>query len=420
MVTNAHMPSEDRLGLLYRLTRTFNSTLDLDEVLNRVMDEVIKAVHAERGFLMLLDNEGKLSFRVARGMNQQDIEDPQFQVSRSILDQVVKDQKPILTSDAQLDERFSMRESILMKGLRAILCVPLMVKDKITGVIYTDNRIQAGIFLKDDLELLNSIASNAAIAIENARLYQVAIEQGRMEREMQMARKVQAGLLPRSIPEIAGWEFSATWVPAREVGGDYYDFIPMQDEHLGVLVADVTDKGMPAALFMASTRNIVRSCMDGKNGPAACLTKANQLISAESDDNMYVSMFYCCLELKRNQITYVNAGHNPALFFNAKQKIITTLDRTGMWLGVEAESSYNQASIFLDKGDLILLYTDGVTDAIDKLEQDYGMDRLKEVLFTNVGKGSKEILQSIMDSIHAFCGDVTPFDDITLVLIKKS
>ncbi len=420
MALPAQTPSEDRLSLLYRLTQTFNSTLDLDEVLNRVMDEVIKAVHAERGFLMLLDEEEKLSFRVARGMDQKEIDEPQFEVSRSVIEQVVKDKKAILTSDAQMDERFSMRQSILVKGLRAILCVPLMVKEKITGVIYTDNRIQAGIFRDDDLELLNSIASNAAIAIENARLYQVAIEQGRMEREMQMARKVQSGLLPHSIPKHPGWEFSATWIPAREVGGDYYDFISIQDDRLGVLIADVTDKGMPAALFMASARNIVRSCVDGKKSPNECLTKANQLIASESDDNMYVSMFYFCLDLPRYEATYVNAGHNPALFYKKQDKSLTTLDRTGMWLGVDSTSAYSQSVITMEKGDLILLYTDGVTDAIDQSEQDFGMDRLKDVLLKHADAGTDEILQSIMDAIHSFCGDIVPFDDITLVLIKRS
>lgn len=420
MALPAQTPSEDRLSLLYRLTQTFNSTLDLDEVLNRVMDEVILTMHAERGFLMLLDEKGKLSFRVARGMDQKEIDDPQFEVSRSVIEQVVKDKKAILTSDAQMDERFSMRQSILVKGLRAILCVPLMVKEKITGVIYTDNRVQAGIFRDDDLELLSSIASNAAIAIENARLYQVAIEQGRMEREMQMARKVQSGLLPHSIPKHPSWEFSATWIPAREVGGDYYDFISIQDDRLGVLIADVTDKGMPAALFMASTRNIVRSCVDGKKNPKECLTKANQLIASESADRMYVSMFYCCLDLQRFEATYVNAGHNPALFYQKRDKSLTTLDRTGMWLGVDSTSAYAQSVITMEKGDLILLYTDGVTDAMDQFEQDFGMDRLKEVLLMHADAGTDEILQSIMDAIHSFCGDIVPFDDITLVLIKRS
>ena len=163
----ATQPDGDRLSLLYHLSQQFNSSLDLDEVLNRVMDEVISAVKAERGFVMLKDNNEKLTFRVARGMEQQTIEDPEFQVSRSVIDKVASEGKPILTSDAQSDLRFNMRQSVMTMGLRAILCVPLKIKDKLTGVIYVDNRLHAGIFTPADMELLTYIASSAAIAIEN-------------------------------------------------------------------------------------------------------------------------------------------------------------------------------------------------------------------------------------------------------------
>ena len=181
-------PGEDHLHLLLRLAETFNSSLELDVVLNLVMDEVISAVKAERGFVMLKeagdDDGGGLVFRVARGIDHQTIDDPQFQVSRGVVEKVARGGEPLLTSDAQLDSRFSGRESILILGLRSILCAPLKVKDKVTGVIYVDNHLQAGIFTDADLELLGGIASSAAIAIENARLYQVAVEKGRMEREL--------------------------------------------------------------------------------------------------------------------------------------------------------------------------------------------------------------------------------------------
>ncbi len=174
-------PSGDRLALLYRLSQAFNSSLDLDEVLNRVMDEVIAVTRAERGFVMLHEADGQPVFRVARGMDQNTLDDPQFQVSRSVVERVAREGQPIVTSDAQKDDRFSMRQSVMALGLRSILCVPLTIRDNILGVVYVDNRLQVGIFTQPDLELLTSIASSAAIAIENARLYQVAVEKGRMD-----------------------------------------------------------------------------------------------------------------------------------------------------------------------------------------------------------------------------------------------
>ena len=200
--------------MLYQLSQAFNSSLDLDLVLNRVMDEVIIATHAERGFVMLKTAEGKMVFRVARGLDQKTIYDPRFQVSLSVVEQVADDGQPILTSDAQTDARFSMRQSVVILGLRSILCVPLTIKEQLLGVIYVDNRIQAGIFSQSDLELLTAIASSAAIAIENARLYQVAVEKGRLEQELHTARQVQISLLPTAVPRLAGWEFAARWQPA--------------------------------------------------------------------------------------------------------------------------------------------------------------------------------------------------------------
>ncbi len=182
LIYNHPMTQTGQLSLLLQLSQTFNSTLNLDEVLNRVMDEVIAAVHAERGFVMLYDAEGRLSFRVARGMNQKTIEDPLFQVSRGVVEKVEREGKPIVTVDAQQDERFSSRQSIVSLGVRSILCVPLMNKERKLGVIYVDNRLRSGIFTTTDLELLGSIASTAAIAIDNASLYQ-DLQQSKQELE---------------------------------------------------------------------------------------------------------------------------------------------------------------------------------------------------------------------------------------------
>lgn len=415
----APQPSGERLELLYRLSQAFNSTLDLDEVLNRVMDEVIATMHAERGFVMLVDSDGKTTFRAARGLEQKTLEDPQFQVSRSVIEKVLHEGQPILTSDAMADERFNMRKSIMAMGLRAILCVPLKNKDAILGVIYVDNRLRAGIFQRDDLSLLASIADSAAIAIENARLYRVAIEQGRLERELQMARKVQSSLLPHELPQIPGWQFAARWQPAREVGGDYYDFIPLRDQRLGVLIADVTDKGMPAALFMAATRNFVRTSADGADSPADCITRVNRLLQAESNDAMYVSMFYALLDLATGELTYVNAGHNPPLYLPAGADRAVELEHTGMWLGVDENSKFEQRTITLQPGDFLLLYTDGVTDAINAASEEFGLERAKEVVYRQRAASPEAISEALIQSLAAFTAGSAPFDDITLVLIKR-
>jgi sigma-B regulation protein RsbU (phosphoserine phosphatase) len=411
-------PSGERLTLLYRLSQTFNSSLDLDQVLNLVMDEVIAVTGAERGFVTLREADGSLMFRAARGMDQKTIDDPQFQISRSVVERVAQEGQPILTSDAQRDDRFSARQSVVILGLRSILCVPLKIKDQVLGVIYVDNRLQTGIFSEADLEMLTAIASSAAIATENARLYQVAVEKGRMERELQMAREVQASLLPQETPQVPGWEFAACWQPAREVAGDYYDFIPLDDGQLGLVIADVSDKGMPAALFMACTRSMVRASLSGSFSPAEAIAHANRLICADASSGMFVTLFYTLLDPATAEVTYVNAGHNPPLLYRADQDQLTKLTRTGMALGVVADSPFEERTLHLHPGDFLLLYTDGVTDATDALEQDFGMERLERVVLDHRQASAPDMIALLDQTIHDFAGSTAPFDDIAIVVAK--
>ena len=419
MSSNPSQLSGDRLTLLYRLSHTFNSSLDLDEVLNRVMDEVVAVTRAERGFVTLREADGNPVFRVARGMDQSTIDDPQFQISRSVVERVADEGQPVLTSDAQRDDRFRLRESVMSLRLRSILCVPLRVKDKVLGVVYVDNRLHVGIFTQADLELLTSIASSAAIAIENARLYQVAVEKGRMEHELQMAYEVQAGLLPRETPHVPGWELAARWQPAREVAGDYYDFIPLDGGQLGLVIADVSDKGMPAALFMALTRSTVRASVGHAPTPADGIALVNRLICADSTGGMFVTLFHALLNPTTGEFTYVNAGHNPPLLCRAGQDQLAALTRTGMALGVFEDTPFEQHTLRLNPGDFILLYTDGVTEATDTHLQDFGMERLQRVILDHRHAPAADVVAALEQAIADFAGSAAPFDDIAMVVVKR-
>ena len=409
----------ERLALLYRISQTLNSSLDLDEVLNRMMDEVIAATRAERGFVMLRDESGQLTFRAARGLEQQTIEAPSFQVSRGVVERVAEEGQPTLTSDAQSDPRFNLRQSVVALGLRSILSVPLQVKGATLGVVYVDNRLQAGIFTPADLDLLTSIASSAAIAIENARLYQVAVEKGRLERELQMAFEVQASLMPSHTPQLPGWEFAAHWQPAREVAGDFYDFIPGPNGPLGLVIADVTDKGMPAALFMALSRAIVRASVTSAASPVEGIVQANRLICADSTNSMFVTLCYAQLDPLTGGLTYVNAGHNPPLVYQSRADQLERLTRTGMALGVFPDAPFEQRTVHLDPGDFILLYTDGVTDAMNEQGQDFGIERLQEAVRTHRHASAPEFLAGLQAELTRFVGATAPFDDVTLLVAKR-
>jgi sigma-B regulation protein RsbU (phosphoserine phosphatase) len=417
----------ERIELLYRLTSSFNSTLDLEEVLNRVIDEIITVVHAERGFVMLQEPNGEFSFRVARGIDKRTMRDPQANVSLSVVRRVIFEGNPILTKDAQKDERFSAHRSIIALGLRSILCVPLMIKANILGVVYVDNPLQTGLFTRDDLDLLSAIASNAAIAIENARLYQVAVDKGRMERDLQIAHQIQASLLPKEIPKPQGWRFSARWQPAEQVAGDYYDFIMLDEDHIGLIVADVADKGVAASLFMAISRNILRSCAREYQDPCDVISAANRQVCAESTSGYFITMFFARLTLSSGELCYVNAGHPPSFIHHGpEEQALEPLTLTGIPLGIDDTIRYEQRSVTLNPDSWLVCYTDGITEAMDPRQEQYSIPRLEQVITAYLASAAEDgalstesLLNTILRSVDAWAGRTAQHDDITLLLAHR-
>lgn len=420
MTSDSARHSHNRLELLYRLSQAFNSSLDLTEVLNRVIDEVIAVLHAERGFIMLVEPDGTQTFHAARGLDQRTIDHPQSQVSQSVLRKVMQEGQSLLTNDAQSDTRFNTRQSVMMLGLRSILCVPVKIKERVVGVVYADNRLETGIFTPADLDLLAAITSLAAISIENARLYQMAVEKGRMQQELEMAREMQVSFLPENVPQAQGWEFAAHWHPAREVAGDYYDFIPIGADHLGLVIADVADKGAAAALFMVFSNSIVRASVHPNLSPAESMSNANRLICEKSPESMFVSLCYLLLNPRTGQAVYVNAGHNPPLYYQHRSAHLLPLSRTGMVMGVEASTPYQQREIQLAEGDFVLLYTDGLTDAVNRQGEAFGMPRLEAVLRENAHTAADDLIAHLLDDLFQHTGPTQPLDDVTILLVKRT
>jgi sigma-B regulation protein RsbU (phosphoserine phosphatase) len=230
---------------------------------------------------------------------------------------------------------------------------------------------------------------------------------------------VQSSLIPESTPQIPGWEFSASWQPAREVSGDFYDFIPCKNDCLGLIIADVTDKGMPAALFMAMTRSILRSSIDQTESLAEGISKANYLICSDSSISMPVTAFCAAINPLKDELVYVNAGHNPPLLYKGDETKPGVLSRTGMLMGFIDDADYEQVTIKVMPGDFVVFYTDGITDATNADHESYGVDRLQEAIAdTRVGS-AKQILTSIEKSVQEFMGNTAPYDDITLLIAKR-
>ena len=303
-------------------------------------------------------------------------------------------------------------------GTLPILALPLSAKGKVLGAMLVDYVGAPERFAERWMNILTGIANQTAIAIENTRLYRQEAEQERLERELEVAREIQASFLPEHCPSLPGWELDAYWQAAHQVGGDFYDFFSLPDDRLGLVIADVADKGVPAALFMALSRTLVRVTAHDGRSPAKALQRANDLIISDAHSDLFVSVFYAILNPQASTLTYANGGHNPPLLIRHNGQV-EPLRARGVVLGIVEHIELEEKCVTLETGDLVVLYTDGVTDAINADEEEFGLARLTEVIQRTRERSPSDIIAAINDEVMTFVGDVPQFDDFTLVVLKR-
>ena len=257
-----------------------------------------------------------------------------------------------------------------------------------------------------------------------AQVVRLAIEKERMAYELRIAREVQASFLPGEAPQIPGWDFAARWRPARQVAGDYYDFIPRtagggDQRGLGLVIADVADKGVHAALFMVLTRSTLRATMDRSSSPSDGIAHTNRLLCVDASAGMFVTLFYALLDPASGEMTYVNAGHHPPLLCRADSAEFVELAPTGMALGVVPDAPFGQRTVHLDPGDLVVLYTDGVPEATDANEHMFGMERFERMVRNHRHAPATQITAEVVQEVDDFVGSEEPFDDIAVIVAKR-
>lgn len=411
--------SPDHLLTLYQITRAMNSSLDFNEVLRQAMDAVVQLTKAERGVLMIADDEtGELVVRVAHGVSGATLDEDDT-YSTTVVTQVVETRQALLTNNAMFDDRYQAGQSIIMRGLRAILCAPMLVKDRLVGVVYVDTAMRTGTFSEADRDLLMAVAGQAGIAIENARLYAVAVEKGRLERELQMAREMQEALIPTQLPDFEGYDLAAAWQAAREMAGDFYDVFRLADGKLGVVIADVSDKGAGAALFMAVSRSFIRSYAYAGLSPVQTLSQANDLIVEDSESGMFVTAYYSVFE-RNGHCANVSAGHNPPLLYRHSSRSIEFMPRGGRAIGWFKDNPLEAVQFDMRPGDVIVYYTDGLTEAQNEAGAEYGPARLEQAVLQVAGQPAAVIRDFLISDVNAFCGDTPLFDDLTLVVVRHT
>lgn len=295
---------------------------------------------------------------------------------------------------------------------------PLTVQGRPLGALLVMETNVSPIYRERRVEIITGIAQQTAIAVENDRLQREMVESERIEREIQLARQIQQNFLPDHVLEISGWEIDSRWRTAREVGGDFYDIFQVKPGYFGIVIADVADKGMPAALYMAVTRTLIRAYMRTISSPSVLLDQINDLLLSESTNGMFITALYGILEVDSGQFTYANAGHNLPLVYRRCGQI-ESLTRGGIALGVVDDTRLVDQRIILEEGDLIYFYTDGVTDTITPQEEYFGENRLKEIISVFGSQGAKPLLNAIDAALHEFSQGQIPSDDITMMAIKK-
>jgi serine phosphatase RsbU (regulator of sigma subunit) len=382
----------------------------LEQLFETILDLSLSAVEAKRGVILTLD-EGELLVRASKGDG--------FTISAAVREQVLRDKCSLLIGDALRHDALSKQESIFLQRVRSMMAAPLQTGDRVIGLIYVDNGSVLRPFSQDDLDLLTVMANVAAIRIEHARLAEVEQSEKLMEADLAQASDIQRSLLPTEPPAYDGWELAGINLPCRTVGGDYFDFIPYQDGRLAVVVGDVAGKGLPAALLMSSLQAKVQMLRESNPSPGKAVGTLNRSLTERCPLGKFITFFYALLDPPTGALEYSNAGHNYPLILR-KNGSVETLAGNGLVMGLFAAVHYEVKQTKLAPGDMLVLYSDGVTEAADSADVEFGEKGLADFLAARQATRCEDIVNQLVEHIRKWRGTTSFADDFTVVLVRRT
>jgi serine phosphatase RsbU (regulator of sigma subunit) len=385
-----------------------------DQLLEKILDLVRSHIPADRAAVVLADEHGgKLEPRLVRQTGSAS----EFVLSRTLVEQVLQQRQSVLTTDVLADRDLASAQSLILQGVRSILCAPLLSEQQVLGLLYLDASQLRG-FDAADLRLLTALANLAAVKLENLRLVEAALERKALEAQLEAAAKVQRHLLPRSSPVLPGYDLHAELAMCWGVGGDYFDWFLRAEGQLCGVVADVCGKGMSAALIMATFQSAWRELVRSEIPLAAAAAELNQLLFDRTPPERFATAVLFELDAKRGVLQMVRAGHEPPLLVRAAGAV-EPLNSGGMALGMFPDRTYSLSSIALEPGDLLLLYTDGASERPNPTEELFGRERLGELLTAARQRSCAEIARELQTHLEGFAAGEDPPDDTTLMLIRR-
>jgi serine phosphatase RsbU (regulator of sigma subunit)/pSer/pThr/pTyr-binding forkhead associated (FHA) protein len=412
-------------GLLEGL-RALGSGRVLDDVLTLVLDSAITVTGAERGFIMLANNAGQLEFKIARARGQVTMSGHTFETSRKIPEMVFATGTEMIVEDLLDQGLAAMHTGTVALGIRHVLCAPLRLvryveraedrsEEKTIGVLYLDSRERGALRSHAARAALDTLSMEAAVAIENARLYREALDRAKLDQELKVAAAIQQALLPPSNRDGEFFSTAGTSVPCRSVGGDFFDFVDLPNDRFGFVLGDVAGKGAPAALLAAAVVGMFGAEATYHSSTAPVVTRLNRGLFRRGIEGRFLTAFYGILA-HDGTLIYSNAGHNAPVVVGKNG--VRRLETGGTILGIFDHATFEEEQLALSPGDVVIAFSDGVSEALNDAGEEYTDARLLASVDAHRGRSPKDLLAALLADVHAFCGQATPSDDVTMVVVR--
>ena len=414
----------EEVNLLYDVGESLGSVFDADTIYEIVLGKGTTVIGAQKALIMMLEEEGGgLHLVASRGLSEEEATRLAVWVEEGIGRDVAKEAKPLLVEEgepllADLPQGKDVNQT-RPRFSSSIMCAPLKTTDTVLGIICMMEKASHEMFTAGDLKLLSAIASQAAISIHNSKLIQELRESERIKRDMEIAQRIQMSLLPDKPPHFGGVELAGRCIPAKNVGGDYYDFFTISEDELGIVIADVSGHSVGAALVMAATRSVLRSEAFQNGNAPEILARTNAIMFGDlAAAELFITMFYLRYNRGTGELTYANGGHNLPFICRAEGRQCVPIDADGMPLGILDDVRFDLGRAQIGTGDILILYTDGVTEARSRTGEQLGEDRLHRIVQRNSKMTAQELLDVIYDEVYQHSRSMIQNDDITLVVMK--
>ncbi|HTY36746.1 MAG TPA: GAF domain-containing SpoIIE family protein phosphatase [Bacteroidota bacterium] len=406
----------EELSVLNDLARAIGASLNTQEIIQTIVRRSLRASNAEQGVITLVEEESNQSMKTLVRTMVSSTDQGHFHFSQALLGWMHLNKKPLVINDPKNDDRF--RGIPWDESVRSLIAVPMMVKSELRGVLTVYNKKEGKPFTEDDQRLLAIIAGQSGQVVENSRLYEQEKTLAKMQEELRFAARIQNELLPKSAPLIPGYEIAGTSIPAQAVGGDYYDFIPIDEHRLAFCLGDVTGKGLPASLLMANLQATLRGQTLTTSSPRTCLERSNQLLYQSTSPEKFATLFYAILDTQNHEIRYSNAGHeNP--YLRSGHSGVKRLKTGGIPLGMLPEFGFEEESVQLDEDSMLVIYSDGVTEAMNAAEDMFGDEGVAAVLDQHQQASPAEVISALVAAVKKHAAGYPQSDDITVVVVRR-